>query len=235
MISKQPQHLSGLFFQSSMNATLMNKLHTKFSKSQSGIALFIALIAIVAMSLAAVALIRSVDTNSLVAGNVALKQSSTNSADSGIEAAITQIAAIRDSSTLNVISEDLHPLNKTQLSTNKGYYSNLASTFDVKAASNWTGDNSVLVATDAVGNEVRYLSQRMCRFADQAPASTTLGIADCVFSAGVVDSNGQGVKLADEICKGSGCPTAGQTPLIRVTVRVKDPRGSMTYVQAIVH
>ena len=42
---------------------------------QRGVVLFIALIALVAMSLAAVALVRSVDTATIIAGNLAFKQS----------------------------------------------------------------------------------------------------------------------------------------------------------------
>ena len=44
---------------------------------QSGVVLFIALIVLVAMSLAGVALVRSVDTNLLIAGNLAFKQGDT--------------------------------------------------------------------------------------------------------------------------------------------------------------
>ena len=57
----------------------MKKLDTlkKYSvaKSQKGVVLFFALIALVAMSLAAAALVRSVDSGVLVAGNLAFKQS----------------------------------------------------------------------------------------------------------------------------------------------------------------
>ena len=54
---------------------------------QQGLVLFVALIALVAMSLAAAALVRTVDTGVMVAGNLAFKQSATMSADSGITAA----------------------------------------------------------------------------------------------------------------------------------------------------
>src|SRR5665647_88236 len=64
-------------------------MRKKTSVKQHGVVLFIALIALVVLSLAAVALIRSVDTNTLIAGNLAFKQSATISADSGLETAIT--------------------------------------------------------------------------------------------------------------------------------------------------
>lgn len=55
---------------------------------QNGVVLFFSLIALVVMSLAAVALIRSVDTNTLISGNLAFKQSATISADAGLETAL---------------------------------------------------------------------------------------------------------------------------------------------------
>ncbi|MCZ7654374.1 MAG: hypothetical protein M5R42_08960 [Rhodocyclaceae bacterium] len=54
------------------------------SIGQRGVALPIALIVLVAMVLAAVTLIRSVDTATMVAGNLTLKQSATHAADEGI-------------------------------------------------------------------------------------------------------------------------------------------------------
>ena len=56
-----------------------------YSRLQQGVVSFIALVALVVMSLAAVALIRSVDTATLIAGNLAFKQAATASADAGVE------------------------------------------------------------------------------------------------------------------------------------------------------
>jgi Tfp pilus assembly protein PilX len=64
-----------------------------YGTKQQGMVLFFALIALVVMSLAAVALIRSVDTNTMIAGNLGFKQSATVSADSGVETAIDWLGA----------------------------------------------------------------------------------------------------------------------------------------------
>ncbi|HLB44195.1 MAG TPA: hypothetical protein VJK49_02320, partial [Candidatus Limnocylindrales bacterium] len=58
-------------------------------RAQRGVVLFIALIVLVAMSLAGVALIRSVDTGSVIAGNIAFRQTAMHVGDNGIEAART--------------------------------------------------------------------------------------------------------------------------------------------------
>lgn len=212
------------------------KLH-----DQSGVVLFVALVALVAMSLAAVSLIRSVDSNNMITGNLSLKQAATNSADAGVEAAIGALSTIRDSSALNPINSDGHPLNKTNAGagsddTKPYYYSNLIAKgqtghLDIKSDAAWNATKSNLAhASDSVGNEVRYIIQRMCKTAELAPVNN-----DCVFSGSQLDGSGQEVKLADEICEGDGCPTAGQAPMYRITVRVKDYRDSLTYVQAFVH
>jgi Tfp pilus assembly protein PilX len=53
-------------------------------RAQQGVVLFIALIVLVAMSLAGIALMRSVDTNVLIAGNLAFRQGATMAGDWGI-------------------------------------------------------------------------------------------------------------------------------------------------------
>ena len=58
---------------------------------ETGVILLITLIFLVAMVMSSLALIRSVDTATLVAGNIALKQSVTQAGEIGIEAAIDSL------------------------------------------------------------------------------------------------------------------------------------------------
>jgi type IV pilus assembly protein PilX len=198
---------------------------------QRGVVLFLALIALVAMSLAAVALIRSVDTSTLIAGNLAFRQAATTSADAGIEAAINLLATMRDSNGVkNVLTDATHTFNKTDLTTQPGYHSNADSSLDLTSAATWDDVNDVLVGTDAGGNTVQYIIQRMCRV-----ANVPIKDADCLFSAASEDTDGQTTPLSEDICSGSGCPVAGQTPQIRVTSRVTGPKNTVSYVQAFVY
>ena len=57
------------------------------AQGQRGLVLFVALIVLVAMTLAGIGMVRSVDTANLIAGNLAFKQGTIQSADRGIEAA----------------------------------------------------------------------------------------------------------------------------------------------------
>ncbi len=201
-------------------------------KQQQGLVLFLALIALVVMSLAAVALIRSVDTNNLIAGNISFKQAATTSADAGVEAAITMLIAMRDNPAnagLNVLLDATHTFNITP-ATHNGYYSS-ANTLNLSSSATWDDVNNVLLPTpDASGNTIRYIVERMCRTPNVA-----IKDADCLFSNALLDTNGQQVKLPQNICDGPGCPVAGQTPQIRVTARVTGPKNSISYVQAFVY
>jgi Tfp pilus assembly protein PilX len=201
---------------------------------QRGVVLFFALIALVAMSLAAVALIRSVDTSTLIAGNLAFKQAATSSGDSGIEAAIAWLAQTEAAnSTLNVYMDPVHFFNTTSLAD--GYYSNVdpnLSLTDSSAPSHikWDGTDSVCLAEDSSGNTTCYVIQRMCRDANQ-----TIAVTSCLFSDVIMDNNNQTIRLPQQVCLGSGCPPSAQPPQIRITARTGGKRNTVSYVQAFVY
>ena len=209
---------------------------------QRGVVLFFALIALVAMSLAAVALIRSVDTSTLIAGNLAFKQATKNSAEAGVEAAIAWLDnANAQNGALNVYMNPDHPFNRTGgfvtafgSFQNNGYYSyadpNLSLT-DSSAAShlNWDDNDSTLVGTDGSGNTTRYVIQRMCRDANVEIANN-----NCLFSDIPTNNNNMVIPLPQNYCKGPGCPPAAQPPQIRITARSEGPKNTVSYVQAFV-
>lgn len=196
---------------------------------QRGVVLFFALIALVALSLAAVALIRSVDTSTLIAGNLAFKQAATTSGDAGIEAAITWLSGIETANAAkNVLTDSTHAFNLNDAAN--GYYSNADPALDLYADANWVNAKSRLVGTDNSSNTIRYIVQRMCR-----TANVPIQNADCLFSGAIEDQNGQNIPLPQEICKGAGCPLAGQTPQIRITARTVGPKNTVSYVQAFVY
>lgn len=68
-------------------------------QGQRGVVLLIALIALVAITLAGIALMRSVDTGLVIAGNLAFKQATVQAGDSAIEQAIEWLAT-QDQETL---------------------------------------------------------------------------------------------------------------------------------------
>lgn len=213
------------------NTCIINeKIATLQSKEQHGVVLFIALIALVVLSLAAVALIRSVDTSSIIAGNLAFKQSATISADSGLEAAIDWLGT--NPATLNT---------DNAANAAAGYYATNTLPASVLqqtdptiagwAGATWDDSNSakptgtgIVNGTDASGNTIRYIIQRMC-------SVTGLPTADkCLFGPPAGGSS-QAVKSAPL----AGAIIAGDSPMYRITARVAGPNNTVSYTQAYVY
>lgn len=207
---------------------------------QRGVVLFLALIALVAMSLAAVALIRSVDTGTLISGNLAFKQGTVTSGDSGPEGAIAWLSNIAALNPSDPRVDPLHPYNNDNLAA--GYYSSIseAAPLDLFAASTWYASNSVpaggtlydvdgneyydAARTKPTGNSVRYIIQRMCRTPNQL-----LSENDCLFG-GTVDA-GLSKRIGDNYLPSAEANLAG-SPIYRITARVLGPKNTVSYIQA---
>lgn len=229
--------------------TLSKRSVRQYAVKQRGVVLFFALIALVVMSLAAVALIRSVDTSTMIAGNLAFKQAATTSGDAGIETAIEWLTATQlaeKTAGRDVYKHATHAFNNTNEVA--GYYSNADTALSLIADPVWdaidpditytdsAGNLKTIGITDTSGNTIRFVIQRMCRIA--YPANDTRNIpekANCLFSSAALDNSGQEVKLPQDVCQGVGCPSAGQTPQIRITVRITGPRNTVSYIQSFVN
>jgi Tfp pilus assembly protein PilX len=213
-----------------MNESVINFKQKPF-KLQRGVVLFIALIALVVMSLAAVALIRSVDTNTVIAGNLSFKQSALISSDRGVETALAWVDAKSKANVTDLDSD----------SAVDGYYAtyltpNLDDPAVLKDAATWDEDNSAAAAgtgiksggTEEVGgkNNIRYIVQRMCREAVEPTADK------CLFGADEVGSSGRGVKDATEA---GAIVSSLQSPMYRITVRVTGSQNTVSYAQTFVY
>lgn len=192
-------------------------------KQQKGLVLFIALIALVAMSLAAAALIRSVDSGVLVAGNLAFKQSAIMSAETGIARAYNFINQSSESALLAPAT---------------GYYANfdgalLETTASLNATATWA--NSILVPQDIAdksGNETRVILQRMCRNAG------AVNQENCLVGTGNSAANSMGSKSEGGGAGGGGfgAQKGGADAVVyRATVRVTGPKNTVSYLQAFIY
>jgi len=193
---------------------------------QRGAVLIVALIALVTIMIAAAALVRAVDTSTIIAGNLAYKQAASASADAGMERAI---AWMRATSVAHAASDPFkdaaHPFNTDQAA--QGYYTSIATDVAGDMAfltdeDTWTDKRSRLVGTDSSGNTIRYVIQRMCRVPGQV-----LSRSNCQFSDRDSDKDSHNGDLRP--AKG------GLHALNRITVRVEGPRNTVTYAQAIVY
>lgn len=199
---------------------------------QRGVVLFFALVCLVAIMLAAVALTRSVDTNTIIAGNLAFQQGTLRSADAGTAAAIKWLSSTQLSNTdKDPVNDASHPFNQNNATV--GYYASTDPNLSLTATSGtriqWTDADSSDVITDGSGNRTRYVIQRMCR-----TPGVAIKDAGCLYGSTLSDNSAQNIKLPQDVCEGKGCPTAGQTPQMRITSRTEGPKNSVSYVQTFV-
>jgi type IV pilus assembly protein PilX len=205
--------------------------HRAHAAKQRGVVLFFALIALVVMSLAAVALIRSVDTSTMIAGNLAFKQAATASSDRGVESAITMLTNIETAMKAagkSVYADNTNTFNVTVAAN--GYYSNADPALNLTSSATWVNASSFPIPDDGSGYAVRYIVQRMCRGPNQV-----LSKSNCLFSSPSVDNNGHNIPLPSDVCQGAGCPVAGQSPQYRITSRTAGPGNTVSYIQAFVY
>lgn len=191
-------------------------LNPTFLGKQRGVVLMITLIVLVAMSLAGLALTRTVDTSNLIAGNLAAQQSAIQAGDTGIEAAVDWLE-----------SKSLAPVVLQANSSADGYSASwqppLATGQDWAAY--WTDVLSVIAVVlpqDASGNTVSYAIQRLCTMT--GPPSS----AGCMTPPNSSADNGNSqVSQSPQF-------DVNTAQYYRVTVQIVGPRNTVGYVQAII-
>jgi Tfp pilus assembly protein PilX len=180
------------------------------------VVLFISLIMLVAMTLAGIALIRSVDTTNLIAGNLAFKQSTLHAADQGVEQAYQVLFA--NGGTANLNNDNGIPGLLSARPLIEPDWSDPAS---------WA--NAVTLAKDAAGNTVSYLIHRMCTESDTSYSGSKGGIANqCAISTSA-SSGGSSKGIAPGI-------TVAANPMLyyRITARAAGPRNTESITQTMV-
>ncbi|WP_342617901.1 hypothetical protein [Rhodoferax sp. GW822-FHT02A01] len=200
-------------------------MRSSIKKTEEGVVLIIALIVLVAMTLAALAIIRSVDTNNLIAGNLAFQQAATHSADLGIESATTWLNSATDTTlavdvnTEGYVANGSDPLFSPDATNDKLSWDNYWNRY-IKV------NRSVkTLTTDASGNTVSYIIDRLC------PAAGSTDKMTCVISptaASLANSGGSA-------SAGSTQPNPPHPFCYRITVRVDGPHSTVSYVQSIVY
>jgi hypothetical protein len=187
-----------------------------FRASQRGIALIMAMIALVAISLAAMALMRSVDTGNQIAGNVAFRQASSQAIDIGLEAAYTYLTGLSEA--------DLDSNRPGGCGNHCTYYATtqLVDDFDMPAAIDWAQVATVSTTGLAIDGAytIRFVIERLCSVATvtDRPAQCYLTTMDpkCI-------NNNPGNA---PIC------AATQAIYYRATFFVAGPRNTKSYAQS---
>lgn len=209
---------------------------------ERGISLMVVLVALVIISFAALALLRSSDTSTIIAGNLAFQKAALQAGDAGVEEAIDFLVPLATGPTL--FTDDAAT----------GYFATTTDACDVTGQRtpdvpdddvNWDGtDPGATCNLDAVtpnpqpagvaaGYTVRYVINRVCN-AEGDPNS--LLAAD---GATPMTCSRVGAGASEGSTRGG--PSYGNMPLTgetqqyyRITTRVEGPRNTVRYVQTLV-
>jgi hypothetical protein len=185
---------------------------------QRGAVLFITLIMLVAMTLAAIALMRSVDTATLIAGNLAFSKSAAYSGNTAIETAITWLANNNVGNTLGnsvdhqYVAHQQDPDFATQETWDHFWINTLK-----PANPNYI----VSLGTDGAGNKAFYIIHRLCDHDDSAPPVNCVPPPPTDGTGGSMGAGAVALKLSTQ-------------RYYRITVRVEGPKNTVSYVQAFV-
>jgi len=182
---------------------------------QQGVVLFIALIVLVAMTLAAIALVRSVDTVNQIAGNLAFKQGATHSGDAAVETARTWLVAQAAGTLWNNNAAN-------------GYYASTPTVGQGAETSwdqyNWTG-SAIALPADAAGNQVSYVVHRLCQISGD-PSGAGNNCLSTVITGSTPPGSSKGA--------GRKGPSGTAQYYYRITSRIIGPRNTVSYTQTLI-
>ena len=200
-------------------------------RRERGVVLFIALIAMVVLSLAGVALIRSVDTSGSVAGNIAFREASVTAVNLAIEQAVDWLYVSKTLKPDTNIDVTHHYYGKLQAGEKpNGVPAVLSGTYTSMTGSYPFGAANVYPTTNA---EIRSVIERVCATAAPVPAAP--GQLSFAQKLQYCDELPPKVSVAKTSMKLKGI-TLPPIPLYRVTVRVDLPgTNTSTYAQAMLH
>ena len=194
----------------------MRQVSFRLRHSQRGYMLMLVLVALVAMMVSGIALVRSIDTNQLVAGNLASRNSTLHSADLAVQEAVNWIQA----NAINGVLNGDVPAS--------GYYAE-------EQEPNWTHPATWSVCTttsgttpcynsnDGAGNQVSWLIHRMCSTAGSPNAAGQ-------FCSSLNGSASNGGSYSSDAINFTGSPKN----FYRISIQVVGPRNTMTLTQAFV-
>ena len=205
---------------------------------QQGVVLILALIALVALTLAAIALTRSVATSNAIAGNLAFQQAATHSADQGIESAV---AWLENSAVAAPDADQCSGGPVLNCDAASGY---LASRLDPSGTQTWADFWTASLASKAkklpsdtastsTGNTISYVIQRMCKTTGDTTASTNACSTSPQAASGTCPGGTSCTGGGGRGGTGSNVNAAKQT-YYRITVMVEGPRKTQSLVQAMV-
>ncbi|MEF8702550.1 MAG: hypothetical protein V5B32_04795 [Candidatus Accumulibacter sp. UW26] len=204
--------------------------HCRPPHLQSGVVLLVALIILVALTLAGVALIRSVDTANIIAGNLAFHQSATNAGERGTEQAVIRLADLGvdalygNITTPGYVATRVYPPVREDHpgdDWDNFWTTTLSAQAQVAAPLGDTCPGNV--DADAACNTVTYVIDRLCKTTGKPNTIDN----PCTQPPPSASSGGSQ-------SSGGIAPAAPKQVYYRITTRIDGPRGTVSYIQTIV-
>ena len=207
-------------------------------QAQRGVSLLFTLMALVVLAFGAVALTRSVDTGTLIMGNLGFKQDALVSASSATEQAVAWLQGNIGGNTLDANIPD------------RGYYASSIDKLDPTGRHtsnanklplvNWDGDCNgaalgtfencdvlPFTGTNVNGNKVQWVITRLCDNVG-APSGTNLCVRPAVAATSTALERG-------ELLPGGRISAGIASPYYRVIVRVEGPRNTVSFTETLIH
>jgi type IV pilus assembly protein PilX len=187
---------------------------------QRGVVLLVALIILVALTLAGVALIRSVDTANIIAGNLSFRESAVHAGERSTQ---TVIGWLQEHNLTGDITLHSDVVNEDALM----FYFAARADRDVDGDESWEAYwNRVQPPADwdypvDAGNTVRYVVHRLC-VTNGAPH-----IANCAKPPAGANSGGS-------FSAGGPAQIASNQVYYRITTQIRGPRNTVAYLQTVV-
>lgn len=212
------------------------------SIKQAGVALLFTLLALVALSMGAVALIRSVDTGTLALGNLSFKQSGVTAGAKAADQALTWLAANIASGVLdsNVAAQGYSATSMDSLDPT----GRSIGTANLMAQVDW-GDNNCVVNGVAVGaqgcmdtapevtvgaDKVRFIIARLC--SKPLPTSDATNSCAVPVMGSTVSASGRG--SIDSSNKTDRTGGVVYSPYFRIITRTVGPKETVSFTETLV-
>ena len=212
---------------------------------QKGVSMLLALIALLILSMSAVALIRAVDNGTLIIGNLGFKQDATQSSAIGAQNAMTWLENNQNALDADIVAsgyyasslEKLDPTGSNTSATNKLELVDWDGTGDCPDAKAGTFTSCTKqpfpLAANASGaalvngNTVQWIITRLCKSTGDANSPNTC-LKPQVAAAVTASDRGEltaGGRISDSL--------AG--PYYRIIVRSAGPRRTVSFTETMVH
>lgn len=195
--------------------------HGSARERERGSFVFMALIVLVVIMLAAGGLMKTVGSSVFLSGNLAFRQSATYGADAGVEGARNWLIA---------------RVGRTGSDVGVGYLSSAGGVFN-PGTHNWansfavTGGLPATAVADSAGNTTLMVIHRLCNL-----PNTLFAVNDIITGqrCATGESLGNPMSTGTAMHYGNGHLTANSLRYFRVTIRVVGPRSTVSFVQATI-